>query len=153
GNLATAAQLNLPRAVVIDASGNVYIADSNTNRIRKVAPSGIITTAAGTGGAAGFAGDGGAATAAQLSSPSGLGIDASGNIYINDVNNRRIRKIGPGGLITTVAGNGTAGFSGDNGPATSAQINTDISTVKLAIDAGGNLFIPDAGNHRLRKVS
>lgn len=150
GGAATAAQLSQPRAVVIDAAGDMYIADQGNNRIRKVvAGTGIITTMVGTG-VAGYSGDGGPATAAQLNGPYGLAIDAANNLYICDVDNQRIRKVTPAGIITTVAGNGTAGYSGDWGPATNAQLNEPIG---VAIDAEGGILIADGWNNRMRKVA
>ena len=121
GGQATSAQLNRPRGVAIDAQGNVYVADENAHRVRKVS-GGIITTVAGTG-TAGFSGDGGQATSAQLKGPTGVAVDAQGNLYIADYGNNRIRKVS-GGIISTVAGTGTAGSTGDGGQATSAQLNS-----------------------------
>ena len=146
---ATSAELAGPTGVALDASGNLYIADYGNNRIRKVSPSGIITTVAGNG-TDGFSGDNGPATSAELADPWGVALDASGNLYIADIYNNRIRKVSPSGIITTVAGNGTGGYSGDNGPATSAELY-DPSGV--ALDASGNLYIADYGNDRIRKVS
>src|SRR5262249_54837927 len=122
GGPATSAQLSFPKDVAVDASGNIYIADSGNNRVRLISPSGIITTAAGTG-VAGYSGDAGLATNAQLSLPSGLALDSVGNMYVADTNNYRIRKISTSGAITTIAGNGTQGHSGDDGPATRAQLD------------------------------
>jgi hypothetical protein len=126
---ATSAQLYEPMGVAVDSAGNVYVADSVNCRIRKIS-NGVITTVAGNGGA-GFSGDNGPATSAKLSSMNGVAVDGAGNIYIADTFNHRIRKVS-NGVITTVAGNGTAGFSGDNGPATSAQLN---SPYEVAVDA------------------
>ncbi len=144
---ATGARLNSPGSVAIDASGNIYIADTLNNRIRKVS-NGIITTIAGTG-AAGYSGDGGASTSAQLNAPWGVTVDAAGNLYISDTLNSRIREVSSG-TITSIAGTGVAGYGGDGGPAVSAQLRYP-STV--AVDAAGNLYIADAWNFRLRKVS
>ncbi len=151
GGPAAAAGLVNPFGVAVDASGNLYIADYWDHRIRKVAAgSGIITTVAGNG-SAGFSGDGGAATAAGLFRPASLAVDASGNLYIADAGNNRIRKVAAGsGIITTVAGNGRAGFSGDGGPATSAGFAQPHG---VALDVSGNLYIGDSGNHRIRKVT
>src|SRR5450759_3678122 len=110
---------------------------------------GIISTVAGNG-KAGFSGDGGPATGAQLHFPQGVAVDVAGNLYIADTNNSSIRKVTPGGTITTVAGNGTAGFSGDGGPATSAQLYNPFG---VAVDAAGNLYTADRGNLRIRKVT
>jgi len=149
GGPATSASLHNPVDVAVDTAGNVYIADSGNQRIRKVTPGGAITTVAGRG-VAGFAGDGGPATAASLRTPSAVAADSVGNLYISDQGNARIRKVTPQGIITTIAGNGTAAFSGDGGPATSASLN---SPQGLALDAAGNLYIADSENHRIRKVS
>jgi sugar lactone lactonase YvrE len=147
GGPATSAQLNSPSGVAVDTAGNLFIADSGNNGIRKVTPGGVISTVAGNG-TAGFSGDGGPATSAQLR-PSGVAVDASGNLFIADSGNSRIRKVTLGGVISTVAGNGTAGFSGDGGPATSAG----LSASGVAVDTAGNLFIADPGNNCVRKVT
>lgn len=148
GFAATSAQLNQPEAVAVDGSGNLYIADVQNNRIRKVTTGGIISTYAGTG-VYGSNGDGGPATSAQLSSPSAVSVDGSGNLYITD-GNARVRKVTLGGTITTVAGTGTPGFSGDNGPAASAQMQGVWGTMT---DLSGNLLICDESNQRIRKVA
>ncbi len=148
GGQATTAQLREPNGVAVDAAGNLFIADSVNNRIRKVTRDGIITTVAGNG-TPGFSGDGGPATSAQLSSPLGVGVDSAGNLFIADPSNHRIRKVSPGGIITTVAGNGTGGFSGDGGPASSAQLGFPTG---VAVDGAGDLFIVADGN-RIRKVT
>jgi sugar lactone lactonase YvrE len=145
---ATAAALAAPAQIAYDAAGNLYIADLNNNVIRKVDLAGIVTTVAGTG-EQGFAGDGGAATSAQLDSPAGVAVNAVGDIYIADTHNQRIRKVS-GGTITTIAGTGVAGFSGDSGAAASAQLSNPTA---LALDSNGNLFIADTDNHRIRKIS
>ena len=147
GGPATLAGLS-PGGVTVDASGNLFIADNLNNRIRKVTPAGIITTFAGNG-ARGWSGDGGPATSASLSGPSGVSVDQSGNLFIADLGNLRIRKVTSTGIITTVAGNGTYGYSGDGGPASSAALR---SPTGVAVDAGGNLFIVDTGNNRIRKI-
>jgi uncharacterized protein (TIGR03437 family) len=144
---ATSAQLNAPTGVAVDSAGNLYIADRQNNRIRKVS-SGVITTVAGNG-TPGFSGDNGPATSAQLYYPSAITVDSAGNLYIDDALNQRIRKVS-NGVVTTVAGNGTPGFSGDNGPATSAQLNNPSG---VAVDSAGNLYIADQSNNRIRKVS
>ncbi len=145
---ATALPLILPSAIAYDAQGNLYIAETGSNTIRKVDTAGLITTIAGTG-TQGFSGDNGPATAAQLDSPQGLALDASNHLYIADTHNHRIRKLDlTTGLITTIAG-ATAGFSGDNGLATAAQL--DLPTA-LAVDAN-NLYIADTQNYRVRKIA
>jgi trimeric autotransporter adhesin len=149
GAPATAAQLTYPTSVAIDTAGNLFIADSGNHRIRKVAPGGVISTVAGNG-IAGFSGDGDVATGAQLNRPTSVTLDSAGNLYIADHDNNRIRKIASDGVIYTVAGIGSAGFSGDGGPAISAQINSPMS---IASDSAGNLFVADYGNNRIRKVS
>jgi trimeric autotransporter adhesin len=149
GGAATSAALNGPRGVAVDGAGNIYIADSLNMRIRKVSTSGVISTIAGTG-VAGFAGDGGAALNAQFSSPQGIAVDGSGNIYIADRGNARVRRIDSSGVITTIAGTGVPGSGGDNGPATSAQLNIPTG---LALDGSGNLFIADQLNHKIRKMA
>jgi hypothetical protein len=149
GGAATSGTMSYPTGVAIDNNGNVYIADNNSNRIRKVNTLGIITTIAGTG-TAGFSGDGGPATSAQLNGPYGVAVDAIGNLYITDDLNYRIRKVSQTGIITTIAGNGTAGFSGDGGAATSGSIN---GANQITIDNNGNIFFADFFNNRIRKVS
>jgi uncharacterized protein (TIGR03437 family) len=142
---ATSAQLNSPSGVAVDSAGNLYIADSGNNRIRKVS-SYMIATVAGNG-TAGFSGDNGPATSAQLSFPNGVAVDSDGNLYIADTSNSCIREVS-NGMITSVAGNGT--FSGDHGPATSAQL---LFPWGVAADSAGNVYIADEGNNRIRKVS
>ena len=119
----TARSLAFPRGVALDSADNLYIADTSNSRIRKVdAASGVITTVA-RNGSSGFGGDGGPANSAQLSSPFGVALDSADNLYIADTSNNRIRKVdAASGVITTVAGNGSSGFSGDGGPANSAQL-------------------------------
>ena len=146
---ATAANLATPTRIALDPAGNLYIADQYNQRVRRVdAGTGMITTVAGTG-AAGFNGDGIAATAAQLYLPMGVFVDQAGNLFIADYLNHRIRKVS-GGIITTVTGTGIAGFSGDGGPAALAQVNgpTDV-----AMDASGTLYVADYDNNRVRKVA
>jgi uncharacterized protein (TIGR03437 family) len=144
---ATSARLDGPVGVAIDTAGNLYIADTNNQRIRKVS-NGVITTVAGNG-TAGFNGDSGAAISAQLNYPQGVAVDSSGNMYISDGRNERIRKVS-NGVITTVAGNGTPGYSGDNGQATGAQLFLPFA---VAVDLAGNLYISDYGNDCVRRVS
>ncbi|MDO8413733.1 MAG: S8 family serine peptidase, partial [Gallionellaceae bacterium] len=147
---ATAACLKYPEKVAMDASGNAYIADTNNNRIRKISPTGVITTFAGTG-ASGSSGDGGQATLAKLSAPRAVTVDASGNLYIADTGNHKIRKVSTTGIITTVVGTGRSGYSGDGGQASAAKINGPYDL--LADTATGNFYIADTANHRIRKVS
>ncbi len=146
---ALSAQLDGPREVAVDRAGNLYIADSENHRIRKVTADGQIDTVAGTG-TAGFSGDDGLAIAAELNCPYGIAVDSTGNLYIADTDNHRVRQITPDGQIRTVAGTGTPGFSGDGGPATAAQLNTPYG---VAVNGAGDLYITDAENHRVRRVT
>jgi uncharacterized protein (TIGR03437 family) len=154
GGPATSAGFMNPTGVAIDLFRNLYIADSSGFRVRVVNPAGIIKTVAGTG-TAGYSGDGGLAANAQISVPIGLAVDLQGNLYIaeggNVVYGPRIRKVDTSGIITTVAGNGTIGFSGDGGPATSAQLGGNLQGV--AVDHAGNIYIADFDNYRVRKVN
>ena len=120
--IAATAQVKSPLGVAVDSAGNIFIADSSNNRVRKIDTSGNISTVAGTGTGP-FNGDGIAATSANIGLPSGIAIDSAGNIFIADTDNDRIRKVDTSGNISTVAGNGTPGFSGDGSAATSAQLN------------------------------
>jgi sugar lactone lactonase YvrE len=147
GGPATSAELYYPLGVTVDGSGNLYIADTYNNRIRKVDAGGIITTVAGNGTQA-YSGDGGPATSAELYFPSGVAVDGAGNLYLADQGNRRVRSVKPDGIISTVAGNGTGGFSGDGGPAPSAE----LYPYGVAVDGSGNLYIADTANRRIRKV-
>jgi uncharacterized protein (TIGR03437 family) len=147
GSLATATPLREPISVAVDSSGNLYIADQADSRIRKVNPAGIISTYAGTG-IPGYSGDRGPATSAKISFPAGIALDAQGNMYVADEGNSVIRRIAVDGTINTVAGNGNPNFAGDNGPATSAQMDP----VAVAVDSQGNLYIADGANYRIRKV-
>ena len=149
GGPATAARLDHPTGVTIDAQGNLYIADNGNSRIRKVTPDGLISTVAGNGSYS-FSGDGGPATEAGLAGPQGVTIDSQGNLYIAASVENRIRKVTPDGLISTVAGNGSYSFSGDGGPATAAGLAWPFG---VTIDAQGNLYIAEAGNNRIRKVT
>lgn len=148
GGQATAATLTLPGGVAVDADGNLIIADHEGNRIRKVDEEGVITTIAGTGEAA-FGGDGGPAVKARLNGLADVSIDAEGNIYVPDRDNQRIRKIDSGGIISTIAGTGERGFSGDGGPARSARLNSPLDVV---FDSLGNIYVADTQNHRVRKI-
>ena len=149
GSAANLAQIDGPMGVATDPAGNVYIVDAGNDRIRKVNISGVISTIAGTG-VGGFSGDGAAANLAQINNPSGVVVDAIGNIYISDMTNHRIRKINTSGIISTYAGTGTLGFSGDGGAATSAQINYPRA---ISVDISGNVHVADASNHRIRKIN
>ncbi|MFD1141442.1 T9SS type A sorting domain-containing protein [Larkinella insperata] len=149
GGLAINARLRNPQDVAADSQGNLFVADTDNNRIRKIAPNGTISTIAGTG-SAGFNGDGKAATSASLNRPSGVAVDAQGNIFITDRLNQRIRKIDASGMISTVAGSGIRGFAGDGGAATSARL---ADPQNITLDGQGNLFIADSENNRIRKVN
>ncbi len=149
GGPAASAQLNSPGGVATDSQGNLYIADSSNLRIRKVTPGGTITTVAGSS-AYGYSGDGGPATAAGLKYPQGVAVDAAGRIYIADTYDHVVRRVGLAGNISTLAGNNVEGFSGDGGPATSAELDTPWG---VAVDGGGNVLIADLSNNRIRKVT
>lgn len=152
---ATAALFSDPQGLAVDLSGNVYVADKNNFRIRKIGTSGIVTTVAGNGagsvtGFGTFSGDDGPAVDASLNFPSGVAIGPGGKIYIADRNNNRIRVLDPSGNITTLAGNGTSGFGGDGGPASDAILSAPCS---VAFDVNGDLYIADELNSRIRKIS
>jgi uncharacterized protein (TIGR03437 family) len=192
GGLAAKAQLNAPQGVAIDAAGNIYVADTANNVVRKVAANGNIANFAGNA-SAGSNGDGGAATAAQLNGPQGLAVDSAGNVFIADTLNNKIRKVASngtissfgssanlnapagvavdtagnvyvaefggnrvrkisadGGTVTTIAGTGNQGYSGDNSPASSALLNGPQG---VAVDGAGNIYIADTRNNRVRKVT
>ncbi|MFI5221109.1 MAG: T9SS type A sorting domain-containing protein, partial [Bacteroidia bacterium] len=139
-----------PYGIAVDSFGNLFIADCVNNRIRKVNnSSGLISTVAGNG-SYGFSGDGGLATGASLNSPFGIAIDASGNLFISDCGNLRVRKVSAStGIITTIAGNGTQGYSGDGGPATLASLKMPKG---LAVDKHGNIYVADIGCSVVRKI-
>jgi uncharacterized protein (TIGR03437 family) len=148
GGAATAAQFNKPQGIAVDSSGNIYVADTQNARVRKIS-GGAINTVAGTG-TPGYGGDGGSATAAQLFVPIGIAVDSAGNLYIADFTNNRVRKVSTAGVISTVAGNGNSGYSGDGGSAVNATLNgpTDV-----AVDSNGDLYIADLNNNVVREVS
>jgi sugar lactone lactonase YvrE len=148
GGPATAANLNAPAGLAFDASGNLYIADMDNHCIRKVSPAGNISTIAGIGGLSGSSGDGGPATTAGLNYPAGVAADAAMNIYIADRDNNRIRMVDPSGNISTVAGNGMSGGTGDGGPATSAMLSGPVNVCIRS----GNIYIADESNDRIRKI-
>jgi sugar lactone lactonase YvrE len=145
---ATGVVLSRPYGLAFDATGNLYIADAGNNIIVEVSTTGVLSTVAGTG-EQGFSGDSGPATSATLDTPEGVAVDATGNIYVADSHNQRVRKI-TSGTITTIAGTGAAGFSGDDGAAASAQL--DLPTA-VAVDAAGNVYVADTNNHRIRKIA
>jgi sugar lactone lactonase YvrE len=132
--------------LTVDTEGNLFVADSSTTACA-ISPW-ILTTVAGVGGSQGYSGDGGPAAKAQIGAPSALALDRAGNLYVATTGNYRVRKVSPSGIITTVAGNGSYGFSGDGGPATSAQLGNASG---LAVDSAGNLYI--AQDFRVRQIS
>jgi len=149
GGPANQAQLHSPASIATDPSGNLYVADPADNRIRRIAADGTISTFAGTG-LQGFAGDGGPATSAQLSSPSAVAVDPNGAVVIADTGNNRVRRVTSDGIISTIAGNGTAGFSGDGGAAYLAELNGPDS---VAVGADGTIYAADEGNQRVRRIT
>lgn len=165
GGPATSAQLGAVSGLAVNSSGGLLIAGGLSDRVRLVGPTGLVTTVAGSvrdpfcaGRDVGdcfntgpnFGGDGGPATMAKLATPTGLAVDSTGSIYIADTNNRRVRKVDSSGTITTVAGGPEGGFGGDGGPATQAELNVAMG---VATDSAGNLYVADAGNHRVRRVT
>jgi len=149
GSPATAAQLSSIQGIAADRWGNLYVSDTDNQRVRKISTTGVITTLAGTG-TAGFSGDGGPAAAAQLNLPYGIAVDLAGYVYVADLGNNRVRRISPEGVIITIAGTGRKGTSSDGGAATEAAL---LSPRNVAVDAAGNLFICEFEGHRVRKVS
>jgi glucose/arabinose dehydrogenase len=149
GGPATSAQLAWPQDVTVGMDGGLYFTDTGNHRIRKVSPDGTISTAVGTG-VWGYSGDGGAASRAQLARPRGVSVGADGCLYIGDTENHRIRRVTPDGTITSVAGSGIEGYSGDGGLAASAQLAWPRG---VALDVEGNLYIADCGNSVIRKVA
>ncbi|HEX8920828.1 MAG TPA: hypothetical protein VF766_05090, partial [Pyrinomonadaceae bacterium] len=149
GGPATSAALGNIQNIAYDAAGNLYLADIVDHRIRKIDTAGNITTFIGNG-TSGYSGDGGPASAALISRPHGLLFDPAGNMIFADRGNHRIRKVTPAGIISTIVGNGTLGYSGDGGPATAA---TMYEPGGLALDVAGNLYIAEVGNNVIRKVT
>jgi len=151
GGPATAALLDQPLDLIFDPAGNLYIADGSNNRIRKITPAGIISTIAGNG-TPGFGGDGGPATAlsVEMNVPVGLALDSAGDLYFGDYGNNRIRKITPAGIISTIAGTGGSGYNGDGISPTAATLTTPQG---VAVYGPGNIYICDASNYRIRKIS
>ena len=149
GGVSAAAQINGPTGLAVDAVGNIYIADAYNHRVRKISTSGTITTIAGNG-SMGYSGDGVPATSTSLYYPWAVKVDASGNVFIADYGNNRIRKVNTSGIITTIAGIGTAGFSGDGFAANLAELNAPQG---IALDAAGNIFVSDKLNNRIRKIN
>jgi uncharacterized protein (TIGR03437 family) len=148
GGPAATAQFDAPGGIARDARGNLFIADTQNNRIRKIAPDGVVTTVAGNA-LAGFAGDGGPATLAELNRPTDVAVDADGNLFIADSGNNRVRKVFPNGVIGTLAGNGNLAYFGDGGNSAQAALNHPRG---VAVDASGTVYIADTGNHRIRRV-
>ena len=148
GGPASTAHLNGPRDVAVDPDGMLYIADGSNHRIRRVDPAGRISTIAGTG-SSGFGGDGGSALEARLNTPHGVAVARDGAVYIGDLHNNRVRRIDPSGVITTVAGTGEYGFSGDGGPATRARLAYPRA---VAVGVDGTIYVADINNHRIRKI-
>ncbi|MCU1262497.1 MAG: repeat containing protein, partial [Bryobacterales bacterium] len=155
GGAATSAGFTFPAnshiGLAVDANGNLYVADSGTNRVRKVSTAGVITTVAGSGGLGNprFSGDGELATSAKLQAPTGVALDSRGNIYIADTGNGRVRKVDTSGVITTIVGRGNGPALGDGGPALNAQLNNPTD---VAVDSQGNIYVADFGNNAIRKV-
>jgi uncharacterized protein (TIGR03437 family) len=149
GGQANEAQMNFPQGVATGVDGSVYIADSDNNVVRKIAPNGAISTVAGNG-SAGYGGDGGNGPAAQLSAPEGVAVDSLGNVYIADSANNRVRKVTSAGVISTLSGTGTAASSGDGGPASAAGLDSPFG---VSLDAAGNLYITEFNGDRVRKIA
>lgn len=149
GGPAVNAEFNEPFRIAIDSGGSLYVFDLHNSRIRRITPSGVISTFAGNG-QTGYGGDNGPAAQAQLNEVAGMAFDSAGNLYLADFGNNRVRKITPGGIITTVAGNGNPGYSGDGGSATLAMLSNPGG---VAVDSAGNLYISDTNNFVIREVS
>lgn len=149
GGPATTARLDSPTCIALDLAGNLYINDQFNSCVRKVDASGNISTVAGTG-VSGYSGDGGPAVSAKLQGNWGMTVDVFGNIYICDQGNHRVRKVSSTGMITTIAGTGVMGYSGDGGPATDAKI---FAPLGIAVDPAGNVYFSDSYNFCVRKIS
>ncbi|HXS97449.1 MAG TPA: hypothetical protein VN736_22780 [Candidatus Limnocylindrales bacterium] len=152
GNISTAVSVSAA-GLAFDSAGNLYMTERNGYAIDELTPSGVLSLVAG--GAFGYSGDGGPANKAAIAFPSGVAVDAAGNIYFADKTNNRVRKVDTKGIITTFAGTGTAGFSGDGGPATGAKLGLNLTAAYqgVALDSGGNLYIADPKNNRIRMVN
>ena len=149
GGLALAASFNHPEGMAFDQSGNLYVVEWEGQRVRRISPSGIVSTVVGTG-VAGYSGDGGAATNARISSPTSVCFDRNGNLLVADGGCQGIRKISPDGIISTIAGIGGAGYGGDGGPATAAVFH---GVEGIAVDLSGNIYVADNENYRIRKIA
>jgi len=147
---ATQGIVGSPFGVAAAPDGGFYVADQLWGRVRRVGPDGVMTTFAGSGNSGGFSGDGGPATAAKLSQPTGIALGPDGTLYIADFGNQRVRRVAPDGVITTGAGTGTFGFNGDDRLATTAQLSNPVA---VAVGPDGSLYIADQGSHRIRRVS
>ncbi|WP_032793963.1 NHL domain-containing protein, partial [Streptomyces sp. W007] len=144
GEPAVSAQLNRPYGIAVDSLGTLYFSDYNNHRIRRITTDGKISTIAGSG--AGYSGDNGPAASARLNCPREVAVDGAGTLYVTDAANHRVRKITADGTISTVAGTGTAGYSGDGGPATAARLNYPLG---VTVDSSGVLYISDHSNNRV----
>ena len=141
----TAASFNRPQGAAVDGSGNVYVADTGNNLIRKIAPGGVVTTLAGSGAPGNTNGTG---TAALFNQPVGIAVDSSGNVYVGDSHSDLIREITPGGVVTTLAGSGSSGSA--NGTGTAASFNNPFG---VAVDSSGNVYVADNWNNQIRKIT
>jgi hypothetical protein len=150
GGQAPKAELWSPQGLAINSEGDLFIADPDSDVVREVKPDGVISTVAGVANKGGFSGDGGKATAAELDEPEGVAVNSAGDLYIADTGSNRIQEVNTSGIISTVAGDGTDGYSGDGGKATSAELGAPYG---VTVDAAGDLFIADTFNNRIREVS